>query len=138
MSDLPLCERIYSEGNWRVMHSYNTALEGWLCLVHEKKIATLAEITQEDAAILGQLIRRVSAAVQNVTGAVKTYVMQFAESTEHPYVHFHIVPRMADLPPDRRGPSSMLYIGVPEEQIVPLERRNAIAAQVRDYLLSNP
>lgn len=138
MSDLPLCERIYLEGNWRVVHSYNTSLEGWLCLVHEKKIATLAEMTQEDAAILGQLIRRVSGAVQSVTGAVKTYLMQFADSTEHPYVHFHIVPRMADLPPDRRGPSSMFYIGVPEEQMVALERRNAIAVQVRDYLLSNP
>lgn len=138
MSDLPLCERIYSEGNWRVVHSYNTALEGWLCLVHERRIATLAEMTEEDAAILGQLIRRVSAAVQNGTGAVKTYVMQFAESAEHAYVHFHIVPRMTDLPADRRGPSSMLYIGVPQEQVVPLERRNAVAAQVRDYLLSNP
>ncbi|MDX2004447.1 MAG: hypothetical protein SFU83_04140 [Meiothermus sp.] len=49
--------------------------------------------------------------MQKVTGATKTYMMQFAESAEHPYVHFHIVPRMPEMPTDRRGPGSMKYIG---------------------------
>lgn len=136
METLPLCERIYQQGNWRLVHSYDTALPGWLCLVHEQKIATLAEMSEQDAAILGQLLRRVSAAVQQVTGATKTYIMMFAESAEHPYVHFHIVPRMAEMSEDKRGIKVFAYLGVPEEQIVPLERRNQIAAEVRKVLLS--
>lgn len=136
METLPLCERIYQQGNWRLVHSYDTSLPGWLCLVHEQKIATLAEMSEQDAAILGQLLRRVSAAVQQVTGATKTYIMMFAESAEHPYVHFHIVPRMAEMPEDKRGIKVFAYLGVPEEQIVPLERRNQIAAEVRKVLLS--
>jgi diadenosine tetraphosphate (Ap4A) HIT family hydrolase len=29
--------------------------------------------------------------------------VQFAEHAEHPHVHFHIIPRMADLPDDHRS-----------------------------------
>jgi diadenosine tetraphosphate (Ap4A) HIT family hydrolase len=134
----PLCERIYEEGHWRVVHSYDTSLEGWLCIVHAEKITKLSSMTPEDAAILGTLIRKVSIALERVTGAVKTYSIMFAESPKHPEVHFHIVPRMSDLPEDRVGVKVFGYLGASEVQVVPLERRNELAVQIRDILLSIP
>ncbi len=134
----PLCERIYEEGHWRVVHSYDSSLEGWLCIVHTEKITRLSHMTPEDAAILGTLIRKLSIALERVTGAVKTYSIMFAESPKHPEVHFHIVPRMANQPEDRVGTKVFGYLGASEDQVVTLERRNELAAQIRDILLSNP
>ena len=133
--ETPLCERIYKKGNWQVVHSYDTSLEGWLCLVHQHKITTIAEMSEADAVILGQLIHATSQAIQQVTGAAKTYVMQFAESPKHPEVHFHIVPRHHDMPEDRRGAKVFGYLGAPEAEVVSLERRNEIAEQVRAILI---
>ena len=33
----------------------------------------------------------------------KTYILQFAEHADHPHVHFHIIPRMGDMPEENRG-----------------------------------
>ena len=59
------------------------------------------------------------------------YAIQFAESAEHPHVHFHIVPRAADMPEERRRIHVFGYLGVPEEERVSEETMNAIADQVR-------
>ena len=134
--ETPLCERIYKKGNWRVVHSYDTSLEGWLCLLHQHNITTIAEMSEADAVILGQLIHATSQAVQQVTGAAKTYVIQFAESPKHPEVHFHIVPRAAEMPEDKRGVKVFGYLGRPESEVVTLERRNQIAEQVRAFLIA--
>jgi diadenosine tetraphosphate (Ap4A) HIT family hydrolase len=47
---------------------------------------------------------RLSRALRAVTGCVKTHVVQFAEAERFSHVHFHVIPRMADLPFQRRGP----------------------------------
>jgi diadenosine tetraphosphate (Ap4A) HIT family hydrolase len=69
-----------------------------------------------------------------VTGCAKTYVVQFAEQAEHPHVHFHVIPRLADQPAERRGPGVFGYLGVAETERVGEERMNAIAAEVRRLL----
>ncbi|NJM07304.1 hypothetical protein HC891_15600 [Candidatus Gracilibacteria bacterium] len=56
---------------------------------------------------------------------------QFAEAAGHPHVHVHIVPRMADLPADRRGPHIFSYLSVPEAERVSEEAMNAIATRIR-------
>lgn len=94
----PLWDCIYRTPHWDVVHSYDTSLPGWLVLVARRHMAAVAEMSEAEATELGVLIRRVSVAVHAATGCVKTYVMQFAESAEHPHVHVHIVPRMADMP----------------------------------------
>jgi diadenosine tetraphosphate (Ap4A) HIT family hydrolase len=134
----PPWDRIQRTQFWDVVHSYNTALPGWLVLAARRHIEAIDELTDDEAAELGRLLRRVSAALKEVTGCVKTYVMQFAEAAEHPHVHFHVVPRMADAPEERRSVGSILYLNVAEEECVPEERMNAIADRIRSALEAMP
>ena len=128
--DAPPWDSIVRTAHWDVVHSYNTSLPGWLVLVARRHITAIDELTDEEAAELGVLLRRASAALRQVTGCGKTYVCQFAEQAEHPHVHFHVIPRLADQPDDRRGPRVFGYLGVPDEERVGEERMNAIAAEI--------
>lgn len=132
----PLWDDIYRAPYWDVVHSYNTSLPGWLVLVARRHIAAIHDVTEDEAVELGRLQRQVSMALEQVTGCVKTYVIQFAEAAEHPHVHFHIIPRMADLPADHRGPNIFKYLGVSASERVSEAEMTKIAAQVRDYLLA--
>ncbi len=128
--EAPLWDSIHRTAHWDVVHSYNTSLPGWLVLVAQRHITAIDELTDQEAAELGVLLRRASAALRQVTGCAKTYVCQFAEQAEHPHVHFHVIPRLADQPDDRRGPRVFGYLGVPDEERVGEERMNAIAAEI--------
>ncbi len=130
----PPWDCIYRTPLWDVVHSYNTAMPGWLVLVVRRHVGAIAELTDAEAIELGRLIHRVSAALKEVTGCVKTYVVQFAEALEHPHVHFHIIPRMADQPEDRRSMKIFEYLGVPEEERVREKAMNEIAFKVQTIL----
>lgn len=131
----PLWDHIHRAQFWDVVHSYNTALPGWLVLVARRHIAAIDELTDEEALELGLLLRRVSLALKAATGCVKTYVMQFAEMAEHSHVHFHVVARMAGQPENRRGAQIFGYLNVPEAERVSAEKMNEIALKVRKFLL---
>jgi diadenosine tetraphosphate (Ap4A) HIT family hydrolase len=130
----PLWDAIYRTTFWDVVHSYNTSLPGWLVLVARRHIEAIAELTPPEAVELGLLLQRVSQALQATTGCVKTYVIQFAEAAEHSHVHFHIVPRMADQPRERRGPHIFGYLGVAEHERVDEATMNELARRVRERL----
>jgi len=130
----PLWDSIERTDYWDVVHSYNTALVGWLVLVARRHISAIDELSEAEAAELGSLIRRVSLALKEVTGCTKTYVVQFAEHPDHPHVHFHIVPRMADQPEDRRGPNVFKYLNVGDEERVSEDEMNRIAVEIRRSL----
>lgn len=134
--EAPLWDNIYRTAYWDVVHAYNTSLPGWLVLVSRRHIEALDELTEIEARELGVLIRRVSQGLKFTTGCRKTYVVQFAEAAEHPHVHFHIIPRMDDLPPEYRGPKIFDYLGVAESEDVGEEKRNEIAEIVRHFLLT--
>jgi diadenosine tetraphosphate (Ap4A) HIT family hydrolase len=133
----PLWDCIHRTPYWDVVHSYNTALPGWLVLVARRHIEAIDELTEEEAAELGILLRRVSLALKEITGCLKTYVIQFAEAAEHPHVHFHVIPRMADQPEDRRSTKIFGYLGVPEEERVTDATMNMVALKVREMLLGD-
>lgn len=130
----PLWDCIYRTPAWDVAHAFNTALPGWLVLVARRHVATVAELTPEESVALGLLITRVSQALHAVTHCAKTYVIQFAEAPGHAHVHVHIVPRMPDLPADRRGPQIFGYLGVAEPERVTETAMDAIAQPIRAYL----
>jgi diadenosine tetraphosphate (Ap4A) HIT family hydrolase len=127
----PLWDNIYRTQYWDVVHSYNTALPGWVVLVVRRHIEAVADLSQAESIELGLLITATSQALTEVIHCAKTYVIQFAEAVEHPHVHVHIVPRMADQPADRRGPLIFGYLGVPEQERVPEDEMNRIASQMR-------
>ncbi len=130
----PLWDNVYQTALWDLAHSYNTALPGWMVLVLRRHIEALDELTAVEAAELGDLIRRVSIALKTVTGCAKTYVVQFAEAAEHPHVHFHIIPRMADQPDAWRGARIFKALNVDEDARVGEAAMNAIAREMRVIL----
>lgn len=132
----PLWDCIQRTQFWDVAHCYETALAGWLVLVARRHIGSLSELSDPEAIELGLLIRNMSAALKEVTGCLKTYVLQFAESPEHPHVHFHIIPRMADQPENRRSTGIFGYLGVPEEERVSEAAMNDIALQIQEKLMA--
>lgn len=136
MGAAPLWDCIHRTNFWDVVHSYNTALPGWMVLVLRRHIEAVHELTENEAAELGLLIRQVSMALKKTTGCRKTYVMQLAEHEDHPHVHFHVIPRMPDQPEDRHSTKIFGYLGVPEEARVTVETMNTLAAQIQHLLLA--
>jgi diadenosine tetraphosphate (Ap4A) HIT family hydrolase len=130
----PLWDSIYRTAYWDVAHAHNSALPGWLVIVARRHIAAIDALTADEALELGPLIRLTSLALKQAVNCAKTYVMQFAEHADHPHVHFHIVPRMPDLPADRRSALIFEYLGVPDRESVSEATMNAIAATVRAWL----
>lgn len=130
----PLWDSIHRTRFWDVAHCYNTSLPGWMVLVLRRHAEAIDELTEEEAVELGQLLQRVSKALKVVTGCRKTYVVQFAEAAEHPHVHFHVIPRMADQPAERRAMGIFSCLGVPESERVSEETMNALAVKIRQYL----
>lgn len=136
-NNAPLWDCIYRTQFWDVVHHNSTALPGWLALVVRRHIGAIDELTNEEAIELGILLRQVSLALKETTGCIKTYVVQFAEMAEHQHVHFHIIPRMANQPENRRGTSVFEYSGVSEEERVSEDMMNEIATKVQKILTSS-
>lgn len=96
---------------WRVAHAFGSAVPGWLVLLPLRHVISIAELSEPESASLGTWQVRLSRALQNVLRREKTYVAQFAEAEGFAHVHFHIVPRPADLPDEFRGPRVFQLLG---------------------------
>ncbi len=128
--DLPPRERVYDDGRWRVAHALSSTLPGWVVVLPKRHITSLAELTPAEAAALGPLLRRLSAALAEVTGCVKTYVALFAEAEGFEHLHFHVVPRVPDLPADRQGPGVFGYLAKEESDWLPEAERDRLAVHL--------
>jgi len=130
----PFWDSFHRTPYWDVVHNNNTTLPGWLVLVARRHVAAIDELTEEEAEEVGVLVRRTSVALKKVTGCVKTYVVQFAEHPDHHHVHFHVIPRMADIPAERRSTNVFGYAPAPGEERVSETVMNDIATQVLPFL----
>ncbi|MCF6467720.1 HIT family protein [Nonomuraea sp. MG754425] len=134
---LPPREKVGYDEYWRVAHAIDTALPGWLVLVPRRHIATIAELTDGEALTLGLWQVRLSRALHELTGCVKTYVIQFAEREGFSHVHFHLVPRMPDLPLHLHGPNVFDLMCPSEKDAVSTDEMNEIAIKL-GHLLQAP
>ncbi len=130
----PIWDAIIRTVHWDLVHAYNTSLAGWLVLVVRRHLTAIEQLSDDEAGELGVLLRDVSAAMGQAIGCVKTYVVQFAEAVDHPHVHFHIVPRMADQPEAFKGPNVFRYLGVEESQRISESTMSALALKIRTAL----
>ena len=131
---LPPYERIAFDDHWRVAHAMGSALPGWLVLLPRRHVLAIAELTDAEAAGLGSWQVGLSRALHAVTRCVKTYIVQFAEADRFRHVHFHVIPRMEDLPADRRGPRVFEFLTEPAEHAVTRDQMSALAAELALHL----
>jgi diadenosine tetraphosphate (Ap4A) HIT family hydrolase len=131
---LPPREGIAADPHWRVAHAFNTELRGWLVVLPRRHVTAIADLTDAEAATLGSWQVRLSRALHDVTGCAKTYIVQFAEQEGYSHVHFHVVPRMPDMPDDRRGPAVFGYLNPLPGNTVDDKQRDDLATALRAQL----
>ena len=131
---LPPRECVAVEGGWRVAHAFNSSLAGWLVVVPTRHVMALDSLTPDEVAPLGDLLRRLSAALRAVTGCTKTYLMMFAEQEGFGHLHIHVVPRLSSFTPDERGPRVFAYLSRPEAQWLSKEDQDGVSIAVREAL----
>ncbi len=129
-----LWDNIYRGEFWDVVHAYNSSYLGWLVLVLRRHAEAIDDLTEVEAHELGALLRRVSLALKRHLRCQKTYVMQFAESADHPHVHFHVVARMPKQAPEDRAYRILRHLGAPPEQRCAEEELNQLACGIRATL----
>ena len=101
----------YDDGLWRVMHAIEPVpLLGWLIMQPIRHVEQIGDLTPDEAASLGPVARRVSAALAAELSPAKIYMALFAESSEFPHLHWHLIPRPADVPAEYRGPNVFTYM----------------------------
>ena len=132
LASMRLHERIFVDDHWRVAHSFNSSLLGWLVLAPRRHITSIAQLTADEAGALGPWLHRLSGALARELGCQKTYVAQFAEAHGFSHVHFHVVPRPADLPDAHRGPGIFHYLRQPESEWITGDEMDALARALRD------
>jgi diadenosine tetraphosphate (Ap4A) HIT family hydrolase len=129
-SDLAPRDRVYLSPRWRVAHAFGTQLPGWLVVLPRRHVTVLDELTSAEQAELGPLLAAVTAALREITHCDKSYVALFAEAEGFAHIHFHVVPRMADLEAAFRGPSVFALLGGDTGTQVPEQVRDQIASQL--------
>lgn len=122
-------ENIWEAPGWRVAHSFNASLAGWLVIIASRHIESPDEMSLEESRDLGQLLRDASLALKHVTKCQKTYVIMFAEAEGFSHLHYHVVPRLSDLPPERRAPNVFAYL---RETPLDEDAQDRISLAIRD------
>lgn len=131
LESLPPREVVALDGSWRVAHAFDSALPGWLVALPLRHATSFDELTEPEAAAFGPLVKRCSAALREVTGCTKVYVIFFAEAEGFAHLHVHLVPRMPWFGPDQVGPKVFGFLGRPPGERVPDDELDALALQLR-------
>lgn len=131
---LPPREDIVHSDHWRVALAFNSTLAGWLVLLPTRHIESFTELTPDAADELGGLIRRLSVALEEVTGCIKAYLMQFSEAEGFSHLHLHLVPRLASHPEDSLGPKVFSFLTADRSQWLSEERHDEVALSIRSAL----
>ena len=134
----PPREDVVHTEHWRVALAFNSTLPGWLVLLPTRHVTSLTQLIPEAADEFGGLVTRLSRALETVTGCVKTYLMQFSEAEGFSHLHFHLVPRLQDLPEDARGPKVFAYLTDDQDRWLATTERDRIALAVRAALDGTP
>lgn len=133
--EAPLWDQIHRTEYFDIVHANNSYLLGWMVIVARRHVDSVADLDPEEARELGMLIHKVSKALHSIVGCVKTYVMQFAEAEGHGHVHFHVVPRMINIPSENKGANVFNYLGADEDSRVPEAEMNSLAQDMKQHLI---
>lgn len=121
--------------HWLVEHAYPTQLPGWLVIVLRRHVEALHEVHPDAFRELAPLLERAVRALRSVVACEKEYVACFAEVEHFKHVHFHVIPRAADMPADVLGTKSFALLKVSEEEAVPPEAIRALCETLRQAFI---
>lgn len=131
---LPPREDVVHTEHWRVAHAFNSTLPGWLVLLPTRHVTSFTQLSPAAADELGGLVTRLSAALERVTGCVKTYLAQFSEAEGFSHLHLHLVPRGPEHPVEARGPKVFAYLADDPAEALSEDRRDSLALALRAEL----
>lgn len=95
---------VYEDALWTVNHLMgDTPWKGWLVLQPRRHVEAFHELNPEELANLTSILSLMDEAVRTVLHAEKMYICLFAEALDCQHVHFHLIPRYADM--ETRGPA---------------------------------
>jgi diadenosine tetraphosphate (Ap4A) HIT family hydrolase len=120
--------------HWRVEQGHPSRVQGWLVVVLRRHAAALHDLTTEEWAELATVLAAACQAHRDVVAAEKEYVMQFAEAEGHQHVHFHVVPRLPEWPPELSGPRAMEALGASAADPLTLEEVGPTLEALRQAL----
>ena len=134
LPDLPPRSAVLVERGWIVAHTFDTPIRGRLVLLPLRHVESVSELTPAEAEALGQLLARLSRAVEAVTGCAKTWVLMLAELPGFAHLHFHIVPRPRDFVFSPGGPSVTDFLRHVEGDHLTDHERDEVALRLREAL----
>jgi diadenosine tetraphosphate (Ap4A) HIT family hydrolase len=120
--------------HWRVEQAHPTRVRGWLVVILRRHAPALHDLNTDEWAELSRVLAAVCEAHRRVVGAEKEYVLQFAEAPGHQHVHFHVVPRLPEWPPELSGQRVMEALGSRAEDPLTLEEAGPTLEAIREEL----
>jgi diadenosine tetraphosphate (Ap4A) HIT family hydrolase len=120
---------IYQGKYWVVDHAYPSQLLGWLVIVLKRHAEALHELTCEEFAELAQILEKTVKTLHEEFKTEKEYISCFAEGENFKHIHVHVMPRMAELADELKGPRIFSLLkeddtkAVPKQLIVELSER---------------
>lgn len=88
---------IYADDLWIADHGTPALVRGYVVLKPKRHVRDLADLTADEASAMGRAAKRVTAAMRSALRPERIYVCAFVEAV--PHLHFHLLPRYADMPP---------------------------------------
>ena len=119
---------------WVVEHAYPSRLICWTVIVLRRHAEALHDLTAAEFAELAVLQAATSRALRDVTGCAKEYSMCLAEAPGHHHIHFHLVPRAAELAPELRGTGIFASIKTTEAEALPPAQVDAACRELRSAI----
>ena len=92
---------VYREADWACEVAEGYDVPGWYILRARRHAEGWDALNPSEASGFGIVSQRVTRAIQAVTGAPTVYFLSFGENYAH--LHFLLIARPADLPPELRG-----------------------------------
>ncbi|HTY97279.1 MAG TPA: hypothetical protein VMB91_09585 [Solirubrobacteraceae bacterium] len=129
LDSLPPWERIHLDEHWRVGHGWGS-LEGWLVVCALPHVESIDRLDPAALTSLSPLLAATGAALREVVGCERTYVVSFGEQPGFQHLHIHVVPRMASFTDTQRGVGVFGFLQVPEDERVSVGRRGQLAEQL--------
>lgn len=118
----------YEDESWVAGMLAGLEIPGWIVLALRRHATETAPLSEDEAAALGTAIRRVSAAVEDVTGAERVYLQVYGEIERH--WHLLISARGPEIPPEHRHVQFFVH----RERYVDPDEAQRVFEALRDTL----